>query len=215
MDGRAFSPAVSSAREITPFPAVACARRRTTVGDHGRGRKRSSLNVEPGPGLACWTCSGRARIQWVERNAQSDLDVRAGQAHVLDGQAHQLLLGSSACRSRCGCGRRIGDASSHQVASRGFARWWRHGAFGSQVGLTESRKRFGVALALLEAGESEALIFTKVVRAGRSTSTHSTSVRSAARRYRARRNPRAPCDAACRKGEFRSWHKRRRVRARS
>ena len=25
----------------------------------------------------------------------------------------------------------------------------------------------------------------------------------------------APCDAACTKGEFQSWHKRRRVRARS
>jgi DNA invertase Pin-like site-specific DNA recombinase len=33
----------------------------------------------------------------------------------------------------------------------------------------ESRKRFKAALALLEAGESEALIFTKVDRASRST----------------------------------------------
>jgi hypothetical protein len=36
------------------------------------------------------------------------------------------------------------------------------------------RKRFGAALALLEAGESEALIFTKVDRASRYTSTHSS-----------------------------------------
>ena len=40
--------------------------------------------------------------------------------------------------------------------------------------LPESHKRFMAALALLEAGESEALIFTKVDRASRCTSTHSS-----------------------------------------
>jgi hypothetical protein len=42
----------------------------------------------------------------------------------------------------------------------------------------ESRKRFKAALALLEAGESEALIFTKVDRASRCSShqaPHSTT----------------------------------------
>lgn len=83
-------------QRITPFPAVACARRGLTVGDHGGNANglRWRLNRDR-DWLVCWTCSGRAAIQWVERNAQSDLDVRAGQAHVLDGQAPQLLLGSS------------------------------------------------------------------------------------------------------------------------
>lgn len=64
-------------QRITPYPAVACARRGLTVGDHGGNANglRWTLSRDQG-WLVCWTCSGRAAIQWVERNAQSGLPAR-------------------------------------------------------------------------------------------------------------------------------------------
>jgi hypothetical protein len=46
-----------------------------------------------------------------------------------------------------------------------------------------SRKRFGAALALLEAGESEALIFTKVDRASRCTEDFARLLRLSEEQY--------------------------------
>jgi hypothetical protein len=53
------------------------------------GTQRSSLDVEPGRVGCVLDVLRSGRIQWVERDAESDLDLRAGQAHEL------LLLGSS------------------------------------------------------------------------------------------------------------------------
>jgi hypothetical protein len=89
MDGREFSPAVSSAGDHSL--SGGCLREAVglSVGDHGGNANGLRWTLSPDGWLVCWTCSGRAGIQWVERNAESDLDLRAGQAHQL------LLLGSS------------------------------------------------------------------------------------------------------------------------